>query len=221
MSGFARIAFEGEYFNQQIVNVFHYRSTAWLPGQGNPFDDVITFLDAVLAELQASYLTLFPTDYTLRQATAVGYDDEYRIVTSSPLVRTVGAAGQSGYTTSMGAANCGILSLRLGEQFQINNTGFSARNRGYLALGPFGEAAVDNYSHLVANQQGLMNTFGAHVDNPITIVTPAVVLTPIRIHQKFANVLGVRVLLWRTYSDVLGYTPNAVASYRRSRQPEA
>ena len=57
MSGFGRVAFEGEFYNQSIVNVFWYRSTAWLPNQGNPFDDVLAFVDAVIAELKADIWT--------------------------------------------------------------------------------------------------------------------------------------------------------------------
>jgi hypothetical protein len=221
MAGFGRIAFEGEYYNQQIVNVLHYRSTDWGPGDGNPFDDVLAILDAVILKLKTTYLLLFPPDFTLRQVTAVGYDDHYNIVTSSPLVRTIGEIGTSGYTAGMGAAQCAILGFRLGEQATINGVGKSKRNRGYLALGPIGEQAVDNYSHLVLNQSLLTGNLGALLDDQIIMVAPSITLIPIRVHEKWQGVFGNRVLLWRTYSDILGYSVNAVASYRRSRQPEA
>ena len=221
MSGFGRVAFEGEFYNQSIVNVFWYRSTAWLPNQGNPFDDVLAFVDAVIAELKADFLACLPTDYTLRKAVGVGYDDAFEIVTASPLVRTIDESGDIGATLGMGAAQCAIVGLRQGEQVQISGIGKSARNRGYLAVGPLLEAQVDQYSHLVPAMTSALGNFAEHLDNGITVVAPAVTLTPIRIHQKYVTVLGVRQLLWRTYSDVKGYSINPVASYRRSRQPEA
>lgn len=221
MAGFGRVAFEGEYFNQRLVNVFWYRSTQWLPGQGNPFDDVLAFVDAVVAHLATQYMDLMPTDYTLERAVGVGYDDSFNIVTSSPLVRTLGFVQTNNPMSSMGAAQTAILSLRLGTQVQINGTGTSKRNRGYLAIPCLGETLVDNYSHISTGFEALLDTFAQKVDDGITVVLPAVTLTPIRIHEKYADVLGQKILLWRTYSDVLGYTVNRVASYRRSRQPEA
>lgn len=221
MAGFGRVAFIGEYFNQEIVNIFWYRSTQWLPLQGNPFDDVLAFVDAVVAHIATNFLLNLPVDYTLRRAEGVGYDDAFNIVTSSPLVRTIDQAGTSGYTSSMGAAQCAIVGLRLGEQVTINGVGKSKRNRGYLALGPIGEDGVDNYSHLVLNAQLLAEGFADDVADPLTVILPAVTLTPIRIHQKFVVVAGLHILQWRTYSDVLGWKVNNVASYRRSRQPEA
>lgn len=221
MAGFGRVAFEGEYFNEKIVNVFWYRSTQWLPAQGNPFDDVLAFVDGVLGKLQTHYLACLPTDYTLERAVGVGYSDDFTIVTSSPLVRTVNAAGTISGANGMGAGQVGIISLRCGEQVQINGIGHTKRNRGYLCMGPVGETNVDNYSHLTTGYEGALGALAADCDDGITIIAPAVTLTPIRIHEKTLTVGPVHTLLWRTYSDVLGYTVQRVASYRRSRRPEA
>jgi hypothetical protein len=221
MAGFARVSFEGEYFNQQVVNVFHFRSSGWLPGQGNPFDDVLNFVDAVITEYEASFLAMHDADYTLENVKAVGYNDTYGLVTSSPLVRNVHAVGTKSGGATNGAAPCAIIGLRCGDQVQINGTGNSKRNRGYVAVGPLNDADVDNYSHLSTAQASLIDAFAQHLDNQITMLVPAVTLIPIRVHEKFSTVLGLKVLDWRTYSDVLGYTVNRVASYRRSRQPEA
>jgi hypothetical protein len=221
MSGFCRLALEGEFYNQAIVNILHYRSSAWLPGQGNPFADTLSFLDSILAEVQTEYLACHTSAYTLRRASAVGYDDAYTIVTPSPLIRTIEAAGTIGNVPGMGAAQCAILGLRCGGQTQINGIGQSKRNRGYLAIGPLPESQVDEYSHIISNIAAAMDALAQHLDNTIVVLSPAVTLVPIRVHEKWTTLLGHKVLDWRTYSDVLGYSVSSVASYRRSRKPEA
>lgn len=221
MAGFGRIALEGEYFNQKVVNVFWYRSSAWLPLQGNPFDDVLAFMDIFLQHCKTSYLQLLTTDYTLLRAVGVGYDDSFGVVTSSPLVRTVNEAGSIAGTQTMGAAQAGIINFRCGEQHQINGVGHSKRNRGYIAIGPVGEPYVDNYSHIIPGYITFMENLANDVSDELTIVAPAVTLIPIRIHEKYASVGPIKVLTFRTYSDVNGWSVNRVASYRRSRQPEA
>jgi hypothetical protein len=113
------------------------------------------------------------------------------------------------------------LSLRCGPQFSINSGGFSKRNRGYLAIGPAADGDIDNYSHLSGGFSFNMNSIGSVLDDNLTLLIPPTTLIPIRVHEKFSNVLGIEHLDWRTYSDVLGYKVNAVASYRKSRQPEA
>lgn len=221
MSGFIRVAFEGEYFNQPIVNVFHYRSDTWSPLGGNPFDDVLSGMDAIILELKSTFLNLMNSNYTLVNVTGVGYDDQYKIVTASPLVRNLATPGTNGPDATNGAAPCAILGLRCGQQHQINGIGESLRNRGYLTLGPLSDASVDNYSHLLPAFAALVDVFAQHVDNSIVSLDAMATLVPVRIHAKWNKVLLSHVLAWRTYSDVLGYTVNRVASYRRSRQPAA
>jgi hypothetical protein len=219
MSGFGKITFKGEYANQPVVNVLHYRSTDWLPGGGNPFNDVLAFVDAVILTVKPKLINTLPSGYKLNDVEGVGYDDTYNIVTASPLVRTVNEFGTAGTGDTNGSAPCMIIGLRCGEQVQINNLGKSKRNRGYLAIGPTIDGAVDVYSHISGIQFALNELLAQAVASPVVVLLPPCTLTPIRIHEKWTTVLGAKVLLWRTYSDVLGYRINRVASYRRSRQP--
>lgn len=221
MAGFFRVSFEGEFFNQKVVNVFHYRSDNWVPGGGNPFDDTLGALDDVIAKLETPYLDCMSTLYTLENVVGVGYDDAYEIVTPSPLIRNVHDAGHYSAGTTNGAAPCAILSLRCGAQTQINLAGHSLRNRGYLAVGPLDDSSVDNYGHLSTAFASNLDLLGQAVDDTIIGVNLLATLVPIRIHEKWTTILGKKVLLWRTYSDVLGYSTRRVASYRRSRQAEA
>lgn len=221
MAGFGKVSFVSEYFNQKIVNSFWYRSLEWLPGQGNPFDDVASFVDAVLVELQAKYLDLFDANFRLQTAEGVGYDDGLHVVTASPILRTVNQTGTRTAQASNGAAGCAILSLMCGPQVQIAGTGHSLRNRGYLALGPMLDTDVDNYQHLTGDMFDRMESLAQHVDNAVPVVVPAVVLIPVRMHAKVIKPLGVKVRVFATYSDVLGYRVQRRASVRRSRFPEA
>jgi len=220
MSGFGKVTFVGEYFNQAVVNVLHYRAAGWVPGAGNPFDDVDAFVEAVVTEVQASLLAALPADYRLNTVEGVGYDDSYAIVTGSPIIKTVNTVGSLAGATN-GAPSCCIIGLRCGEQVQINGTGKSLRNRGYVAAGPLRDDDVDSYQHIIPAQYARMETLAGHLDNQVAIVGGLVTLIPIRIHEKFQSILGHQVLLWRTYSDVLGYRVQRVSSYRRSRQAEA
>jgi hypothetical protein len=223
MSGFFRVAVEMEHFSQQIVNVLHYRSAQWLPGQGNPFDDVQNTLNAVWDHISVGYLNLLNTNTRVLRLTGVGYDDGYNIVTASPLVHTVNDAGLVGQTECTGSMVCADLQFQLGEQVSIfNPLAKSLRNRGYLALGPVPEASVDNYLHLANDYVDQIEVLAQALVSDIIMLSPAVTLRPVRIHQKFGpKVLGIRPLLWRTYSDVKGYALPRTASFRRSRRSEA
>lgn len=221
MAGFARIAFEGEFENQPIVNIFHFRSTEWLPLEGNPFDDVLNFTASLSALWFSDWRAVMHSGYKLNTITGVGYDDSYNIVTPSPLVTTVNdfGAGFSGATN--GAATCAIVGWRCGAQHQISLVGTSKRNRGYTAFGPLNDATVDDYSHISGALFDALNTLASLIITPINVLVPLCTLTPIVVHEKWTKVLGHRVLVWRTYSDVLGYAIRRVASFRRSRLPRA
>jgi len=66
-----------------------------------------------------------------------------------------------------------------------------------------------------------LEAFAQHVDNTVPVVVPLVSLIPVRIHTKVIKPLGVKVHVFTTYSDVLGYRIQRRASVRRSRFPEA
>jgi hypothetical protein len=221
MAGFGKVTFIGEYFNQSIVNCFWFRSNEWLSGQGNPFDDVLAFVDTVLLRYKATYLACLPTDYTLLRAEGVGYNDGLGIVTASPLVRTVNEnGGISG--ASNGAAPCAIIDLRCGEVSMISGVGNTMRNRGYVAIGPIVDGHVDSYSHITPGLEAVLNDFAQNLDDTLTCLSPSVSLIPIRIHSLSSGLPKFRIpKTGKGRSDVLGYSVRRVASYRRSREPEA
>jgi len=222
MAGFGKVTLVGEYYSNAVVNVLHYRSSEWLPFQGNPFDDIDFILTAILLKVQTHFLAAMSTNYTLLRAEMVGYDDQYNLVTSAPVVQTINVAGGLGALETTGAWVCANIGLRCGEQVQINGIGKSKRNRGYIALGPVPEQSIDNYGHLVSGYRTVqLEPIAQDLMDDITVATPAVTLHPIRIHQKWVGIGPLKTILFRTYSDVLGYTIPRVGSARRSRMPEA
>lgn len=221
MAGFGKVTLFGEYYNQRIVNILWYRSDVWLPLGGNPFDDALAFVDSAIATWKAALLACLPADYTLQTVEGVGYDDAFNVVNASPVIRTVGEHGTLGTPLTMGAAPCAIISQRCGPQQPINPGGISKRNRGYLAIGPLAEGSVDNYSHITPDMMNSLKILAAQLASGFGPFIPPIFFKPIRIHEKYTTVLGIKHLDWRTYSDVLGWRVNEVASYRKSRQPEA
>lgn len=221
MAGFGRFSFDGEYHGQVIENIFHFRSTEWLPGEGNPFTDFTAFLDAIASLWVDTWLAAAIKGYKLNTVSGVGYDDAYAIVTPSPLVKTINQFGAGPNDVSNGAASCVIMAWRCGAQVQISGLGHSLRNRGYTAFGPLNDVNVDEESHISGADFDRFAALAAVVQTPVTVLLPAVTLTPIIVHEKWTTVLGHKVLDWRTYSDIQGYAIRRVVSNRRSRRPEA
>lgn len=217
MAGFGSVTWVGEYMGAEIINKFWYRSTAWLPLQGNPFDDMLVFVDACRDAMIDQYLAIQPSTYTLLRLEGVGYDDAFNIVTSSPVMRTVNLPGDNVAYDTSGAYQSATLSLRCGEQVQINGLAKSKRNRGYLSIGPVGEPHIDAYGKLSATYLSWLKFLADAVDDTLTIVSPAVSLIPIRIHEVWTKVLTAWVLTGRTYSDINGYKLPDYASVRKSR----
>jgi hypothetical protein len=223
MSGFLKATFIAEHYGNFIVNSLYYRSAAWLPFQGNPFTDTSAMLSVIWSAFGTVWKNCHNQDTRCLRLEGVGYDDQYRIVTSSPLIRTVDEAGAIGSLPCMGSYQSANIGLRCGEQHQIYGLGESKRNRGYLSIGPMTEDSVDNYGHLTGGWDTHLENFAKVCDDELTVVTPAVTLIPIRMHEKWQRFPAPipDVLLFRTYSDVLGYTIPRKASVRKSRMGEA
>lgn len=217
MAGFGKFTIISEHYTNTIVNVLWYRSTEWLPLQGNPFDDVQSLMDAVWSKIGTAYRAVLNADTRVLRMEGVGYSDALVPVTSSPLIKTIDATGANGNLLTTGSFVCATLGLRCGEQVQISGVGQSKRNRGYLSLGPITEAQVDNYGHIDNGLSATIEALAQLLDDGITVISPAVTLTPIRIHRRKLGPITV----FQTYSDVRGYTLPRKASVRRSRMGEA
>jgi hypothetical protein len=223
MAGFGKITVVGEHFTNKVVNVFNFRSNTveWLVD--NPFESMLAVVQQWWGIVEAEWLSLNTTDTRVLHVEGVAYDDNYAIVTPSPVVHTVNKVGTWGVTETTGSFVASVLSYMLGPQQQINLIGQAKRNRGYTCFGPVNEASVDNYGHFSETYVSKLNTLAQLLDDKFTNVGLASEFVPVRIHEKWLKTVKPlpNILLWRTYSDVLGYKLPRMATTRRSRRGEA
>lgn len=226
MAGFLKINVIAEHFAQSIVNTFCYRSVEWNPLGGDPFGDALKVMDDFWTNVQSEWLNSFNANYRVLRMEGTVHGNTFNIVNNSPAVRTVDATGLNTASTAQetsGSSVCAILGWYLGQQTNISGIGQSPRNRGYIALGPVPEVFVDSYGHFDPDYITQINSLAAKLDDQLIDIPLTSTFIPVRIHQKFGpKILGLpRVVLYRTYSDVIGYRLPRVASWRRSRMPEA
>ena len=219
MAGFGRFAFEGEFFGQSIVNVLWFRSDVltWL--EGNVFQTAQNVTNVVATSIGPALRACMLADYTLLRVSCTPYNDQLHPVLGSPIIASVNLPGILASAATSGAPQAVTLGLKCGPQHQITGVTQSRRNRGYLSVGPVSESVVDNYAHV--DRTSLFFTalqfFADTLLNIQIVAVPSCDLVPIRIHR--IKTLGI----WSgvTYSDIQGYELPRVATYRRSRQPEA
>lgn len=224
MAGFGKFVFVGEFYSQSIVNILWYRSDTLLWLEGNVFENAQSVTDTVADLVAPLFQGVHTADYTLLRVECTPYDNAFVPLIGSPLIKTLNVAGVRGALETNGAATACTVGLKCGPQVQINGVGTSKRNRGYVSVGPLADAWVDNFGHIVnADFLGELNGFADGLTTQIEVILPPAQLTPIRIHEKFLPAIGPvpKILLWRTYSDIVGYTLPRMATWRKSRQPEA
>jgi len=223
MAGFAKITLVGEHYGNRIINVLRYRFDAYLLEDNNPYDDGLAFLDTCLATVQAPFLNGLPSTYLLQRGELVLYSDNYTVQNASPVLRSIEVNGAGGSLETTGSIICANVHLQCGLQHQINGVLKSPRNRGYIAYGPIGETYTDSYGHFTASFHTDLENFAKVLDDTLTCVAPPTAMIPIRIHEKWLNLPAPLhdTIIYRTYSDVLGYAlPRRIAT-RKSRLPEA
>ena len=227
MSGFLRIAVIGSYYGQQVVNTFAYRSSDWpWVGVGNPFGDVLKVLDDFWTNAGSELKAIHNPDFRIDRLEGVAYTDAYAVATPQPVVRTINSLGTNqtnGVNETSGASVCATLGFIMGAQSQIIGLAQSPRNRGYISLGPVPEIYVDNSGHLSAAYLSLVESLAEKLDDTLTDIPLTASFIPIRFHGKKEKNLLDDHFHWKylTYADVIGYRLPAVASWRRSRMPEA
>ena len=227
MGGFAKVAIVAEHYGQKIVNTFSYRGIGWVPGySGNVYDEVQKLISDFWTNIQTEWLGCHNGNYRVLQVSGVGLNDAYHIVTPAPCFQTINVAGSlntSAWLETTGSSVCANLSWALGEQVQINGVGHSLRNRGYISIGPIPEIGADSYGHIAQPMIDAIEDVAKKLDDTLIDIPNATSFVPVRIHEKWVyNVWPLpNVLILRTYSDILGYRLPRVASWRKSRQPEA
>lgn len=223
MPNFVRVAFEGQQSNQDIVNIAWYRPATDF-GSGSLFFDALAAV-AAAAEEQIfdpgdsgtgppwGLRAIMPNSYTLNRIVVTAYDDAYALVSSAPFVRNVNVAGGLSTETN-GPTTCVILRAQLEP---VLGPGIGLPNRGYLAIAPVPDVAVDDGGQLTTTWLSRYTELGGLFGQNLETVVPAMSWFPIRV--RLTRVLGVVTLI--TWKDVSDFLPREGVSFRKSRQPEA
>lgn len=217
-NAFYHLSMIGECGGQDIINNFYYRlAQDLIPGDFNfagAQDLAELFRDYVWRDtvnpLTFGYASFLPTAYTLKEIVVTPYDADYNPIYQLPYVLGVGEDGLATAARGSNAA-CAIIRFNLAPQSLLN--GFNPPKSGYIAYGPLNEEAVDPDGLLSSAWQGYMGIVGELVSTSLVKLTPPCEFVPVRI--KRTKVGGVLTL--QGWSDVLGASPRAMTSFRRSR----
>lgn len=213
-SAMFKVVLEGLQGGQNITNVLWYRKGYF----GGIFDwgtGAAEVARTVEEDLWAPTLkSAMSTTYTLQGIRVTPYDSAFAQVLSMPHYREVNEAGTASGSVA-GPAACLIARFNV-EAISILN-GFVPPKRGYLAVGPYREADVDDNGRLTTTAQ----TFWTDKCGVFAVnLTPGVIgeIWPCRV--KLIKLPFLPPVL-AGFADVESMSVNAVAAFRRSRLPEA
>lgn len=217
------VTLKGLYAGQNVINVLWYRAvTLW--------GDLGTLLGAqaaLCAEVkQEIWDSRSPghiggygmeeralTGYTLSSIDCAAYDDEAVLLSTSPYTLVVNEPGLNN-AASNGPAPAAIFKANLEPAF---GPGLFLPKRGYIAFGPIADNAIENDGSLNAAEVVIMQTIANHMADNIVTESPIETFFPVRV--RVTRVGGLITELG--YRDVSGFVVKPIASFRRSRLPEA
>jgi hypothetical protein len=215
-NAFYKVVLNGRYQGQAVVNILYYRlGVEFIPGPLN-FAGAEDLAFQIIQEIWTPTMKgLYPVEYVLENVTVYPYSTTFDLLFQMPYVLTVNEAGTQAGLPTNGPAGCAIVRFNLEPTSPLN--GFFAPKSGYVALGPVPDANIDNTGHLVPAYQGFLQDIGDAMSQDLENLIPPAIFYPIR--MKSANVAGViRFISW---ADIASASVRSLASFRRSRQPEA
>lgn len=215
---FYKGVFRGSYSGQDINNVFWYRDDGSLPFSGQPYFGGEDLAYQLKTEIWPLMRPLLPAGYRLVTIDATVHDETFAPLTGTPLVYPVDEVGSYASADSVGPALCAIVSFSVSPVYNFIPVNKPPK-RGYLALGPLPEDAVDNTGLLAAGYRtgSAMTDFLTKLFDPLTNLAPPGMFYPVRVSARM--ILG--VFNFGGYSEIVDAVCRPRASFRRSRLPEA
>lgn len=217
-----KVVLHGVYSGQSIVNVLWYRAVesplgALLdPASGED----ITF--QVQQEVWPIMRGIFPDTYTLQDITAYPYTSTLIPAFALPYVRQVNEQATRPEANN-GPAPCAILACGVENTPLVNllypkETSLLAPRRGYLAIGPLIDAAIDNTGHIVmtGDTHASLAALATKLAETLENLDPVAFFVPLR--ARLTKVAGVLTL--QGFAPIATVTIRPRASFRRSRLPE-
>lgn len=211
--GIAKVVLNGDCQGQDHRNILWYRLPAfsWVP---NTIGQSVA--DAVYNQIWTpTWKSAMTTGYTLQTIDVYPFDQDFIPMTSLPFSREVNEPGTATGETP-GPMAC--LTAKFGLEPISFGNGFIPPKRGYLSIGPYREGDVDNAGRLSTNAIAFWNQKINVFANNLSLGFLAPDIWPCRVALRSFPVVG-QVLTGFADVDSIVLTP--VASFRRSRMPEA
>lgn len=218
-----RLATRMEYYGQDIINVYWYRSiTAF-----GALLDRLAVMNALAAEWKENFWDdrspahaggyglreILPDECNFADMTVQAWDDGIVAFTSDPVTIPVNQLGLVSGGTN-GPAVCAIMKANLTPAI---GPGIGLPKKGYLAIGPLMDSQIGSTGGLNTETQGRLQGLANRMALSIFTELPPDELEPIRV--RLTRVAGVVTDIgWKT---VASWAVRTQTSFRRSRQPEA
>lgn len=239
MGDWLNITMNMRYRQQAVVNTFWYRNVDWVLEDiwpGNIVSEMTAFADVFHDRVGRNVMAAVAADtellnYTLNvwRRDAVGFGWER--VTELPFVVDASSTTGGGTTGAQngqtnGAAMCAIVRATLSPVPLA--VGLKPVSRGYWAVGPIVDSAIDEDGYLInaplhvppSDTLAKLELLAARVAETLNPGIPffGPDWQPCRVNIDTENLLGIR---YARAARVLGGTVRDLASFRRSRMPEA
>lgn len=218
------VVLNGAYHGQDIKNILWYR------GDGLP-DLIDLFLDyeQALAEevydniwlsgadigfTGVSLKEIMSEEYQLVSIQVTGRDEGFVLLGSDPYVRDVNEFGNDDGAMN-GPAVCAIVRANLQP---AAGPGIGLPRNGYWAIGPLPDEAVDTTGHLTETWTDWLHEVGNRMAAVITTELPVGGFTAVKVRVSKDPLGVITDIGWK---NILDTSVRPLASFRRSRQPEA
>lgn len=213
MAGFGQIVINGKYQLKDVKNVLWYRSITPF-NIGNPFDNVVAWVNAVWDYIGHDWLGPFPSTYVVESLTGIGYNDQGVPVTSSPVQITINEYGAETLDNATdGPGLTSILKFNLGDLHAIMGDYQFKKNVGHLSIGPICSKWIGDDGGLDDDFQEKLVLIGNVLKEAIEVPLMVASFVPIRVHHAPADYSPYST----AYSDIIGYEVPTSATFRKSR----
>jgi hypothetical protein len=210
---------QGEYAGQAVNNILYYRNAPNTEISGLTLGGTQELCNLVIEFVWPKLKAIMSAKYTLRQVSAYVYQGALlALVYQNPYTVAVGEVGNSNAPVA-GPMSCAIFKFGL-EPTPLLADGPKPPKRGYLAIGPLMEAAIDDEGHitpeyLTASNSNYRLLADQLATNLVSILPPAI-FYPVRVHNE--KVLGVWSIV--SFADINSCAIRGLSSIRKSRQLE-
>lgn len=219
-----RMVLEGHAGTVQVRNTLFYRLGVGIDWGGLTMAGSKELTDQWIEQYCEAFLNLMSNSYTLDQITTYAYDSTtFDLIFQQPYTGALGSAGQ--ITSAIrDYATCLIWKFVL-EPVAVVGNGPKPPRKGYFAYGPVPGAFLDNTGHISTEIEtpttynAARSAFEQTLYGDVGTILDPGIFYPIRVHQD--KLVGSNLFKITSFADVQGVTLRRLASWRRSRQPEA